>query len=152
METHNPKTFTAAKLYWYVLAPCTILMAVLALLAYWALGSGNDAGQRIVNYYSFYNKLFYLNLFSYIVLLALAGYLHRRRGKRLYYLPAATVFVAFANISFGVLAPKLFLLRQEADMATTNTDASMLFAIALSIIGVLMALLVFVGIYLAARK
>jgi cytochrome bd-type quinol oxidase subunit 2 len=152
--TSQPKNTlpTATRLYWYAFGLCSLLLFALAGLAWFALDAGENIEERINQYRSFGSKLFYINLISFLVLLVLAAYHHKKYSKVWFYIPGLLLFIFVASVHYTVLNEKLFLLKQAYDMDGGSFSMNQFLAIGLSIISVLMTAVVMVGVKLLGRK
>ena len=151
-NSESQKTISVAKIYWYSLAGSAILLSILAILSSRALDFGETPNERIVNYQSFFDKLFYTNYISFLILLVLAIYQHYKHNKPIYYLPMLCLFVLFAMVSLGVLSEKFFHFKQEYELDGGSFSLSYFFALAIAIAGALVVLCTFAGVKLARRK
>ncbi|CAN5343733.1 hypothetical protein BH09BAC1_BH09BAC1_09600 [soil metagenome] len=151
MVTSPPKP-VAYKVFWYVLGLSIAVMGVLSLLAWIKLDAIEDIDYRIAQFYGFSNKLFYANFISYLILLSIAAYIHRKHSRRRYYLLACGTFLLFSYIGYGLLNRKLIAVIQSYDLPESTLAFNTYFGILLSVAGLLMTLVVFIGISMRKRK
>lgn len=149
---NNPSKFkTTTKLYWAVWASSALVMGILALLGWYSLSFG-DANERFVNYYYYSRILFYANLFSFFLLLALSAYKQKSSKQSLFYIPTYLLFAVFTFILYSLLNEKEFHLRQLYDLDDGGFSMNHVYSTLLSVIGVLIAVVIYVGVLMTNRK
>lgn len=151
MEHSQNKLKKATKLYWILFGAAAIVLGVLALLGWYAISFG-DVKFRFYNYNQYSSLLFYANLISFFVLLVLSAYKQMSNGQSLFYFPTYLLFAVFSFILFSVLNEKEFHLRQLYDLNGGSFSMNHIFSTALSVIGVLVTVLVYVGVLMLKRR
>lgn len=151
MENSPSKYKKVTKLYWGIWAASALFMCVLAILCWYSLSFG-DVNERFMSYYRYSRLLFYTNLISFFVLLAVSAYKQKSNNQSLFYVPAYLLFAIFMFILYSLLNEKEFHLRQLYDLDGGGFSMNHIYSTVLCVVGVLMAVVVYVGVLMSKRK